>query len=718
MSPDDTSMLPQMQEAGSPKRPACRQCRARKVKCDRRDSGCVRCERLSLSCSYAAADSLVIPDDQDSSQGQGLTQAGTKRRRTVQACKSCRMTKAKCSGNYPCRRCESHGQECVFPHGRSGIPDQGSDALMSPASTRIELQESVHSPSITTVTPEVEASIARPFGLEPREAIRDHVHAYFDQGEFIDCLFLHRATVLAEWSQGTLDANLLKAICALGIRLTSSEDPASACVWIDEVQQALVTRIGDMSIPNLQALMLVIHFRSMLKFSGDVWVLLSIAARVAFTKRLNYERPAGDAVRQESLRRLMWSIYRFDRIFSGGIEDLTVCPTHRLHMRLPNSHRNFQLGLGSRMEFLRVKGDDGAEMNVLAYLMRMLDLRDAILRYTRRVILDGSSPYPSRDQLRSLDQQLMSFKDSLPEELKLDAKRLMIMCHSEDARTYIVLHTLLYLCRCDLFRFLIPGIRESVSAEALEQTPRAYIDYCQQRCLESAVWSCEFWSQIYHSETRRPVESSTLAIALYQCTKIIDHLCFLLPPEGGHSLPQLKQKLAKAVSIASTTGQKIEWIGQCITDVEKLIPRLGMRPRLSDAPPRLPGIVTAQERVHRRSKHAFAPEDEEDVDPAVNPLRLNMDETWTANTSTPGGTTHSEAWPFSIADHQETAAQPGGENILGSQFFVDGAVQYDVANSGPPFEDRDARFPIDPFDFQIHAYTDADIPQFLDEIAQ
>jgi hypothetical protein len=191
-------------------------------------------------------------------------------------------------------------------------------------------------------------------------------------------------------------------------------------------------------------------------------------------------------------------------------------------------------------------------------------------RYTRRVILDGSSPYPSRDQLRSLDQQLMSFKDSLPEELKLDAKRLMIMCHSEDARTYIVLHTLLYLCRCDLFRFLIPGIRESVSAEALENTPRAYIDYCQQRCLESAVWSCEFWSHIYHSETRRPVESSTLAIALYQCTKIINHLSFLLPPEGGHSLPQLKQKLTKAVSIASRTEQTIEWVGRCVSPTSSL----------------------------------------------------------------------------------------------------------------------------------------------------
>jgi hypothetical protein len=95
-----------------------------------------------------------------------------------------------------------------------------------------------------------------------------------------------------------------------------------------------------------------------------------------------------------------------------------------------------------------------------------------------------------------------------------------------------------------------------------------------------------------------------------------------------------------------------------------------------------------------------------------------MDETWTANISTPGGTTHSEVWPFSMPDHQETAAQPGDGSILDSQFFVGGVVQYDVANSGPLYENRDARFPIDPFDFQVQAYTDADIPQFLGEVDQ
>lgn len=138
--------------------------------------------------------------------------------------------------------------------------------------------------------------------------------------------------------------------------------------------------MGDMSVPKLQALMLVIKFLFSMRFTGDVWVLLSIASRVAFTKRLNYERPAIDPVKQECLRRLMWSIYVVDKIFSGGIEDLTVCPTQRMHIRLPCSHHNFQLGSRSKAPFSRSRNENDTDLNVLAYLMRLYDIRDRVLR--------------------------------------------------------------------------------------------------------------------------------------------------------------------------------------------------------------------------------------------------------------------------------------------------------------------------------------------------
>lgn len=166
------------------------------------------------------------------------------------------------------------------------------------------------------------------------------------------------------------------------MRLTPGYDPESspAQTWIKQVQNDLTNQLGDISVARLQSLMLVIEFLFSMQFTGDVWVLVSIASRIAFTKRLNYERPAIDAVKQECLRRLMWYIYRIDKVFSGGIEDLTVCPTQRMHIRLPSSQHNFQLGSRSKAPFLRSKDEGGTDLNVLAFLMRFYDIRDRVLR--------------------------------------------------------------------------------------------------------------------------------------------------------------------------------------------------------------------------------------------------------------------------------------------------------------------------------------------------
>ncbi|KAJ4245289.1 hypothetical protein NW762_014159 [Fusarium torreyae] len=365
-----------------PKQLACKQCRARKVKCDRRSTGCMRCERLGLGCSYVAGGST---ESSGNSHGHDLTQAGIKRRRILHACTACRTAKAKCSGTHPCDRCQSQGQECLFGDDQS-VPsaNSGMEAHESPVSpqTHHGSLPSQYSPMDMSSVGSRTNDAQRLFELEDRDTVRQYLDTYFDKTDMADCVFLHRATTIAEWSQGKLDKTLLKAISASALRLTSAYhlENSTAYTWMKQAQSELVNQMGDMSVPKLQALMLVVKFLFSLRFTGDVWVLLSIASRVAFTKRLNYERPAIDPVRQECLRRLMWSIYSIDKIFSGGIEDLTVCPTQRMRIRLPSSQHNFQLGLKSRAPFLRGNGENDTDLNVLAYLMRLYDLRDRVLR--------------------------------------------------------------------------------------------------------------------------------------------------------------------------------------------------------------------------------------------------------------------------------------------------------------------------------------------------
>jgi hypothetical protein len=177
-------------------------------------------------------------------------------------------------------------------------------------------------------------------------------------------------------------------------------------------------------------------------------------------------------------------------------------------------------------------------------------------RYTRQVILSGTSPYHSRTQLRSLDLELSSFEESLPDELQLNDNRLMIMCHSDEARAYTMLHTLLLSSRCDLHRFLIPGIRESVSPEAMNQTPREYIDYCQQRCLQTAL---------KYMETNSRLGTPTSAVVTYQVVKVIDHLAGFLPLHGDTSLSVIKQRLVDILLVVSGGRSRVGWTRTCVS---------------------------------------------------------------------------------------------------------------------------------------------------------
>ncbi|KAF5663494.1 hypothetical protein FCIRC_11140 [Fusarium circinatum] len=504
------------------------------------------------------------------------------------------------------------------------------------------------------ISSSVAGDTQRVFELESRDVIRQYLDTYFDKSDIADCVFLHRATTIAEWSQGKLEKTLLKAICASALRLapTYHTESSPAHNWMKQVQHELVNHMGDMSVPKLQALMLVIKFLFSMRFTGDVWVLLSIASRVAFTKRLNYERPAIDPVRQECLRRLMWSIYVVDKVFSGGIEDLTVCPTQRMHIRLPSSHHNFQLGSRSKAPFLRSKNENDTDLNVLAYLMRLYDIRDRVLS-----------------------------------------------------------------SRCDLHRFLIPGIREAVSPEAVGQTPREYIDYCQQQCLQTALRYIDMWSKVRQMETSSRVGTPTFAVVTYQFVKMVDHLASPLPLHGETSLPMIKQKFMDILLIVSGSRAEVGWIATCITDIENLIPRLGTRHISPGSPSASPGTLRLQEKLHRRSKHAFAPDDEEEEDPAVRPPESTTGEE-IPETSLESAVVENDLgqdiWSFPAQGDEQGLTGSTGDGSLGS-FSSLGypLINYDSINSADMvFGDQELGFPLDPFDLQMNAYTDANAPQY------
>lgn len=372
-----------------PNRPTCRQCRARKVKCDRVDPTCGACTRLDLVCSFsrtAGADVTFASPDNTSSFDPTLTEAGTKRRRIRRACEHCRATKTRCSGNSPCARCRIRGLSC--DNARTQAASSRAPGHDRPGASPIPDRQVLNANSACgKTTPGDATSVMK---LDPA-VVRRYIEAYFDYATPLSCIFLHRPSVLADWSQGKLDPVLAQAISGIGFLLLcdespsnlSGEEPSSAHDWMSEVQQRLLARISRISLAQLQALILVVQYRFRHGDRSDAWNLLPVASRLAFTMRLNYELPNPEPIVQESRRRTVWAVWLMDRIFSGGNVDLTVCPKEAIHIRLPCSDYGFQRGIASVTPKLESPTSlvDSASMDIVSYYILLLDIRDRILRY-------------------------------------------------------------------------------------------------------------------------------------------------------------------------------------------------------------------------------------------------------------------------------------------------------------------------------------------------
>lgn len=148
--------------------------------------------------------------------------------------------------------------------------------------------------------------------------------------------------------------------------------------------------------------------------------------------------------------------------------------------------------------------------------------RDSLrLRYTRGVIAEGRSPYESRSELAALESELAEFKSSLPETMKLTTGNLSLRGYTTSRTRYIMLHVWWYQCHCDLYRFMIPRIRESISEEAMRSTPEAYVQYCQQKAADNALNALRLFTEVKKLANPISIADQMVAICCYQCARII-----------------------------------------------------------------------------------------------------------------------------------------------------------------------------------------------------
>lgn len=540
-----------------PEKRTCITCRARKVKCDGRPDKCTNCERLGFTCSYdpntivttaagvGASHTItshepfsvdrLVPNETEGSVSTSTTTTapvvGLRRIRARQACQSCHVKKAKCSGiiNKPgpggsgsggyrgCERCRALGIACVLRKGKRGLalPGLNNNNSLGDASEMVlndggngmhiddprDMDEDMNHNGSTggrsTASPAPNPSINNPGASgrivlpQPDDPIvKRAFDNYFRHVHHVPMFsFLHRASLMERYDAGLLDRALLLAIVGIAALLTDlgpsvplgdSELFSNRC--IDEAASICTSELENRSITRLEALVIVVKHRILSKRFSAAFMLHALTSRFANVLRLNVENPALCFLAQESRRRLMWSIYMIDAWFANGQTDLALWPDpeRQIRVQLPCNERNFDFDLPEVTEPLRQPPPSPSGQPVqlpdavgfTALHIRMHWLRTRILQLSLRVV----GPNPDPNELMQLPlrcaefkAELDSFEARLPPSFRWSESNLRLRSYSSRLGIFFMTHVWWRQCHLDLYRLFLPGLKEALSPQSLSQ---------------------------------------------------------------------------------------------------------------------------------------------------------------------------------------------------------------------------------------------------------
>lgn len=280
--------------------------------------------------------------------------------------------------------------------------------------------------------------------------------------------------------------------------------------------------------------------------------------------------------------------------------------------------------------------------------------------------------------MQALQAELDRFEQKLPVELKLSSDRLVLMAHSTESAKYIGLHMHWMQCHCDLYRFCVPGLRESVTREALAGTSADFVDYCQKACLDMALRLCDFWAEIGRLEPADAFGDGFLAISIYQVAQICRHLQDLLPAQGERCLESVKEKLTVALRLAEPLKEILVGSLKCLKDAERVISSLGEGSIGRSS--RASSVTDEAVQGHMQSRHGLLPR--VDLFPRV---------------------------PTTESEHGDDAARAMLDLANARQVPV---VVEPASQVPPAVEDVDL-VPWDPFDMQMNDYYNPELGELL-----
>lgn len=676
----------------------CTTCRARKVRCDGRRDVCQNCERLGFSCSFQDKSSPNPDTD-------GISPFSLPRRRVRLACINCHSRKARCSGEAPkCARCQAQGIECVYrPTKRSGGVN-GTGSMGTNNNNNNGFQgggtDSEHE-SVTSEPPEKRIMIRKDdsgshYGRAPSESnngnnrydlpgtpitrrftvdgfafpdealILKAFNNYFRHVHHVPVLsFVHRASLMQRYHSGMMDKALLLAIVGITSLLTDlgpgTREYGNKCV--DECQQMIFQDLENPSTLKIQALVLVMKHRMLSRRFTGAFMLAAIGARFAYALRLNYENPNLCFLARESRRRLMWAFCTIDSGINGGYSDFTLLPPESMHIQLPCNERNFEFDLPQVTEFLRPIPTNPFPDDVGSLLLhvRLLWMRSRVLYCTKNVLSMSDSELTQLPQiLKVLSDELKSFHEYLPASFKFSDSNLQLRAYSPRLCVFIMIHVWWRQCHCDLYRLVLPGLKESLPRSTVDRLDPQFVAMCARQCYEHALGMADIFRSILSLVGGLPVTDLDLPVCAYSCARVLYCIFQSRGVEYQLSSDDVVERAQRCLAVTKSMSH-IPAGAAIVSDLETLMTR-GFAPSRPDSPNvHNPNLVSRQALSRHNPVHQMQIVDDTEVAnmPMPMPSPLNH-----AGIPSPYGNGSAQHTPTSTSHH--TPVLPSHTNISNS----------------------------------------------------
>ncbi len=213
-----------------------------------------------------------------------------------------------------------------------------------------------------------------------KDIIRCHVDAYFEYVYPITTHgFLHQGTLLQELDEERASVVLLKAITVSASHFVASTAEVSRVIarWAEDVDLYITNNMGVFSFLNLQIIILWMNHHYCIGNLGKTWMLVGLAARLAYCLQVNVEARAGSpSDRGSAGRRMLWNIHIMDRLLAGPVAEFSVCSKFIENLKLPCDEYFYLADIAVETDTAAGFGRDTqiANIGTFASLVGLLDI--------------------------------------------------------------------------------------------------------------------------------------------------------------------------------------------------------------------------------------------------------------------------------------------------------------------------------------------------------